>query len=102
VAAAVGQGEALRLAVFVSPHGFGHAARAAALLAALREQRRELDVTLYTTVPVGSSSSLFLFRLPTASWLAMSVWCRRARSRRTCLKRYGVSTTSGQRRKAFI
>ncbi|MCM2270517.1 MAG: hypothetical protein NDJ75_10475 [Thermoanaerobaculia bacterium] len=46
-----GRSERLRLAVFVSPHGFGHAARAAALLAALHEQRPALAVTLYTTVP---------------------------------------------------
>jgi hypothetical protein len=41
----------LRLAVFVSPHGFGHAARTAAVLAALRALRPALEVTLFTSVP---------------------------------------------------
>jgi len=41
----------IRLAVFVSPHGFGHAARAAAVLAALHERVPDLEVALYTTVP---------------------------------------------------
>ncbi len=41
----------MRLAVFVSPHGFGHAARSAAILAALRELEPALEVTLFTSVP---------------------------------------------------
>jgi UDP:flavonoid glycosyltransferase YjiC (YdhE family) len=41
----------VRLAVFVSAHGFGHAARAAALLAALRAREPRLEPTLFTTVP---------------------------------------------------
>jgi len=41
----------VRLAVFVSPHGFGHAARSAAVLAALAEQEPALEVTLWTTLP---------------------------------------------------
>jgi hypothetical protein len=41
----------LRLAVFVSPHGFGHAARTAAVLAALRALRPALEATLFTSVP---------------------------------------------------
>jgi len=48
---AAGRSDELRLAVFVSPHGFGHAARASAVLAALHELRPRLAVTLYTTVP---------------------------------------------------
>lgn len=48
-------GRPLRLAVFVSPHGFGHAARAAAILEALHEalaaRGRRLEATLYTSVP---------------------------------------------------
>jgi hypothetical protein len=40
----------LRLACFVTPHGFGHAARACAVLAALGE-RVPLEVELFTTVP---------------------------------------------------
>jgi UDP:flavonoid glycosyltransferase YjiC (YdhE family) len=40
-----------RIACFISPHGFGHAARAAALLGALRARRRGLEVELWTTVP---------------------------------------------------
>jgi hypothetical protein len=39
------------VACFVTPHGFGHAARAAAILAALRERVPGLDVHLFTTVP---------------------------------------------------
>jgi UDP:flavonoid glycosyltransferase YjiC (YdhE family) len=41
----------LRLAFFVTPHGFGHAARAAALCRALHELRPELELTLFTSVP---------------------------------------------------
>ncbi len=41
----------LRLAAFVSPHGFGHAARTAAILEALGERRPELEVDLWTSVP---------------------------------------------------
>ena len=40
----------LRLACFVTPHGFGHAARACAVLAALGK-RRPLAVELFTAVP---------------------------------------------------
>jgi len=40
-----------RLAFFVSPHGFGHAARAAAVVAALRERLSSIEVELWTTVP---------------------------------------------------
>ena len=41
----------LRLAAFVSPHGFGHAARTAAILEALGERLPELEVDLWTSVP---------------------------------------------------
>ncbi len=41
---------ARRIACFVTPHGFGHAARACAVLAAWHE-RMPLDVDLFTTVP---------------------------------------------------
>ena len=40
-----------RLAAFVSPHGFGHAARVSAVLAALAERVPGLAIELYTTVP---------------------------------------------------
>lgn len=40
-----------RIAAFVSPHGFGHAARSAAVLAALGRRVPGLTVDLYTTVP---------------------------------------------------
>ena len=40
----------LRLAFFVSPHGYGHAARSAAVMAALH-QRTSAQFELYTTVP---------------------------------------------------
>lgn len=40
-----------RLAVFVTPHGFGHAARISAVLAALAEREPALEVLLFTTVP---------------------------------------------------
>ena len=43
-------GAPLRLACFVTPHGFGHAARACATLAALAE-RLPLEPVLFTTVP---------------------------------------------------
>jgi hypothetical protein len=41
----------LRIAVFVSPHGFGHAARSAALLEALARRRPESRFEIFTTVP---------------------------------------------------
>jgi hypothetical protein len=40
-----------RLAVFVSPHGFGHAARAAAVVEAVGRRVAGLVVDLWTTVP---------------------------------------------------
>src|SRR6188768_2497009 len=40
-----------RVAYFVSPHGFGHAARAAAVSTALRERLSSIEVELWTTVP---------------------------------------------------
>jgi len=39
------------VAFFVSPHGFGHAARAAAVLGALADRRPGLEIHLFTTVP---------------------------------------------------
>ena len=39
------------IACFVTPHGFGHAARAAAVVAALRESVKGLHAHLFTTVP---------------------------------------------------
>lgn len=41
----------VRLAAFVSPHGFGHAARTCAVLEALGRRLPVLEVDLYTTVP---------------------------------------------------
>jgi hypothetical protein len=41
----------VRIAVFVSPHGFGHAARASALMLGLARQLPALSFDLYTTVP---------------------------------------------------
>lgn len=41
----------MRIAVFVSPHGFGHAARSAALLEALARRRPELRFEIFTSVP---------------------------------------------------
>jgi hypothetical protein len=40
-----------RLAVFVSPHGFGHAARASAIVAALARRVAGLEIEIWTTVP---------------------------------------------------
>lgn len=40
-----------RLAVFISPHGFGHAARACAILAALRAGEPDLGLEIFTRVP---------------------------------------------------
>lgn len=39
------------IAYFVSPHGFGHAARATAVIEALQERVPELTCTVYTTTP---------------------------------------------------
>ncbi|MGV8039709.1 MAG: hypothetical protein AB2L07_06435 [Thermoanaerobaculaceae bacterium] len=41
----------LRLAVFVSPHGFGHAARACAVMEAFRDARPEACFEIFTLVP---------------------------------------------------
>ena len=40
-----------RIACFVSPHGFGHATRTIAVLAALRQRCPEIVVDIFTTVP---------------------------------------------------
>ena len=42
---------AARVAFVVSPHGFGHAARSAAVVEALRRLRPELEVHVFSTVP---------------------------------------------------
>ena len=39
------------LAAFISPHGFGHAARCSAILAALRRRHESLELHIYTLVP---------------------------------------------------
>lgn len=41
-----------RIACFVSPHGFGHAARAAAIMAALQDRDPAIAFDVFTTVPV--------------------------------------------------
>ncbi len=41
----------MRVAAFVTPHGFGHAGRAAAVLDALHARRPGAEATLFTTVP---------------------------------------------------
>jgi UDP:flavonoid glycosyltransferase YjiC (YdhE family) len=41
----------LRIAFFISPHGFGHAARASAVMLALRERQPNLSFEIYTRVP---------------------------------------------------
>lgn len=41
----------MKVAFFVSPHGFGHAARTAALVEAWRAADRALEPTFWTTVP---------------------------------------------------
>lgn len=42
---------ARRIAYFISPHGYGHAARAAAVMAALRELDSRIQFELFTLVP---------------------------------------------------
>jgi UDP:flavonoid glycosyltransferase YjiC (YdhE family) len=39
------------IACFVSPHGFGHAARAAAVMGAIQQRCREVRFEIFTTVP---------------------------------------------------
>lgn len=41
----------LRFAWFVSPHGFGHAARSAAIIEALGRRSKAIEVDLWTSVP---------------------------------------------------
>ncbi len=40
-----------RIAYFVTPHGFGHAARSAAVMAAIHEKRPTANFDIYTKVP---------------------------------------------------
>ena len=40
-----------RVAWFISPHGFGHAARAAAVMEALRKKRPRIEFEIFTRVP---------------------------------------------------
>jgi hypothetical protein len=47
--------EFMRLAYFVTPHGFGHATRSAAIMAELQRREPTLSFEIFTTVP----SSLF-------------------------------------------
>ncbi len=44
-------GPTRRIAVFITPHGFGHAARASAIMAALLEKVPTLHFDVYTKVP---------------------------------------------------
>jgi UDP:flavonoid glycosyltransferase YjiC (YdhE family) len=41
-----------KLACFVSPHGFGHAARTVAIMTALQDRDPAIDFDVFTTVPV--------------------------------------------------
>lgn len=59
-----------RVAYFISPHGFGHAARAAAVLEAFFAKVPQAHVTLFTTVPA------FLFDgLPQQRWERVALAC---------------------------
>jgi hypothetical protein len=40
-----------RIAYFISPHGYGHAARACAVMDAVQRSRREVEFEIYTAVP---------------------------------------------------
>jgi hypothetical protein len=44
-------GDRPKIAYFVSPHGFGHAARAAAVMAAIHRRHRRTHFEIFTTVP---------------------------------------------------
>lgn len=52
-----------RIAVFVSPHGFGHAARSASIMAAIWELDRSTQFDIFTTIPARffASSDTFPF-----------------------------------------
>ena len=41
----------MKIAAFISPHGYGHAARTSAVLSALAEQTGQLTIELFTLVP---------------------------------------------------
>src|SRR5512141_2488187 len=41
-----------RIAVFVTPHGYGHAARASAVMNAIREREPGVHFEIFTRVPV--------------------------------------------------
>ncbi|MEJ2729412.1 MAG: hypothetical protein P8185_13045 [Deltaproteobacteria bacterium] len=55
---------ARRIAYFISPHGFGHAARAASVMEALAEIESSLQFDIFTTVPdwFFSQSNSFAFQ----------------------------------------
>lgn len=40
-----------KIAYFISPHGFGHAARACAIMQALHQERHDIEFELFTLVP---------------------------------------------------
>jgi len=54
----------MKIASFITPHGFGHAARQSALLAALQKKQPELEVMLYGRSP----ASFFEETLTPGSW----------------------------------
>ncbi|NIS08145.1 MAG: hypothetical protein GWO07_05150 [Candidatus Dadabacteria bacterium] len=41
----------LKIAYFISPHGFGHAARAAAIMDSISNQNNNIEFEIFTTVP---------------------------------------------------
>ena len=41
----------LKIAYFISPHGFGHAARACAIIQALQEKHHDIEFEIFTLVP---------------------------------------------------
>ena len=52
-----------RIAAFVSPHGFGHAARSASIMAAIWERDQSTQFDIFTTIPARffASSDTFPF-----------------------------------------
>ena len=45
------KGHVKRIAYFISPHGFGHAARAAAVMQAISDTDAAVGFEIFTTVP---------------------------------------------------
>ena len=78
-----------RLAYFVSPHGFGHAARACAVMQAMRAVWPRVVFEVFTLVPEWFFAESLEVGSATTSCARMSGLCSGRRSRRIPRPRLG-------------